>query len=148
MYIKNNATLARFRTKGRCECCGAYCRRREPHHLFTRGAGQLDIPINLVALGSSRLHLCECHARAQEIGRDAFLEIVAKREKVSAAWIVEEIYRLRRLPQPREREAEGPVVKRTKKKTAWQLKAGDLRRARQRRLYRWAKERRKKRAKE
>lgn len=58
MIIKDEKLLNEFRGAGRCEWCKASCRRREPHHVATRGmggGGRLDIRINLVAL------CCRCH---------------------------------------------------------------------------------------
>lgn len=144
MKIVNVALLKRFRTAGHCELCGVWCKVREPHHAFTRGAGQLDVPFNLIAVGSTRKSECRCHARVD--GRDSpaipfdeVLAVIAKREGVTPEWIESEVWRLRRLPQPRDGEAEKPLVKKAKKKTAWQIQAGELRRAAAKAAYRRSK---------
>ncbi len=142
MRIIDNRLLAEFRSAGPCEVCAKWCRKREAHHIHTRGAGRLDVRINLIALGSTEQRQCACHRNAARIGRAAFLEIVARREQTTVDAIIEEIYRLRRLPQPRVE-----LVRRKRKgkkpKTAWQIRAGELRRARGRAIYRWIKEKRK-----
>lgn len=64
-----------------------------PHHLFTRGAGRLDVPINLMSL----CH--ECHRKFHDgnVDRQTLVEIVAMRELMTADELVDEIYRLRRM---------------------------------------------------
>ena len=56
----------------------------------------MDIPGNIVALDR------ECH-NASHAGREPrmtqLLELAAKREGVSAEWIVDEVYRIRALPK-------------------------------------------------
>ena len=101
MIIKDDAILEQARRRACCEFCGTFSQSGlHPHHLFTRGAGQLDIPINLAAL------CVLCHHRTHS-GHSAgptklqLLEIVAKREWTSVAAIEEEIWRLRRLGKRR-----------------------------------------------
>lgn len=66
-----------------CEHCGLYCRKpTERHHIVSRGMGgghRLDVPENLIDLGS--VWDCSCHARAQAglITRSALQSLVAKR---------------------------------------------------------------------
>lgn len=101
MKIKDLPLLKRFAGAGRCELCGTPCRKREAHHAFSRGAGRLDIPINLVAIGSTRKRECLCHARihgqhSPRITTDEVLAVIARRETVTVEFIVNEVYRLRR----------------------------------------------------
>lgn len=93
MRVINEALLARFRQAYRCEWCRKLtlsgC---DPHHIFSRGAGRLDVAINLISL----CRVCHGLVHAGEITREDLLAIVATREGVSQDWIVTEIYRLRR----------------------------------------------------
>lgn len=88
--IKDDAVLAEFRKAGPCEWCGLKCSRRDPHHIFARGMGggrRLDLRTNLVGL-------CRpCHDRAHdgEIGKEALVVIVAKREQMKPSDIVDAI---------------------------------------------------------
>ena len=100
MIIINEDLLDQFRAAGPCEWCGKPCQRREPHHIFSRGlggGGRLDIPCNLVALGSSLLWECACHqaAHAGSISRLQLLLVVGHRECCLASDIEEEVWRLR-----------------------------------------------------
>lgn len=99
MKVVNKALLAEFRTAGACEYCKRPCRAREPHHLFTRGAGQLDIRINLIALGSA--FQCTCHRERHDgnILHCDMLAVVAARENVLQDHITDVIHLLRRLPK-------------------------------------------------
>jgi hypothetical protein len=84
--------LARVRRRA-CEVCDA-APPSEAHHLFTRGAGQLDLPINVVALCSFG-----CHYRHHFSGTPStadLLAIVARREGVSVEDIQQTVWRYRR----------------------------------------------------
>jgi hypothetical protein len=107
MIIADNALLNTYRTAGYCESCGRHCKMREPHHIFTKGAGQLDTPINLVALGRSTKFMCGCHSKGQggRANRERFLEIVATREGTTPADIQDVVWLLRRLPKRPTRQA-------------------------------------------
>lgn len=83
MIVKNEKLLKSMRESGLCEWCGVWCERREPHHIHARGMGggsRLDIPINLVSLGTAGD--CSCHAGAQRGNppKDILLAIAAERE--------------------------------------------------------------------
>lgn len=98
MKIVNPELLAEFRHGGRCEYCHKQCKLLEPHHIFTRGAGQLDIRVNLIALGSTRgFPQCDCHpsAHSGEITRNDFLIAVAHRHKLKAYQVEEIVFCLR-----------------------------------------------------
>lgn len=101
MKIKNEKLLAIYRTSGNCEWCGKSCVRREPHHIFSRGAGGPDLDINLIALGSTPAFCCACHTliEAGNITRYEVLEYVSRREKTTPAAIESVIDMIRRLPK-------------------------------------------------
>lgn len=99
MKVIDKKLLAEFRTPGPCEFCGIYCKVREPAHIYSVGAGRLDIRENLVALGSTRLFLCTCHSDSHAGCRPTridLLEIAARREGTTPEEITEKVYRLRR----------------------------------------------------
>ena len=99
------ALLDEFRTRGRCEVCGVFCAAREPHHLLARGmggGGRMDIRENLIAVGSSLpFPECPCHRAIHDghIAKDDLLQIVARREGLTAAAVQSRLFRLRRLPK-------------------------------------------------
>lgn len=102
MIVRNKPLLAEFRTPGRCEFCGKQCKLREPAHIFSVGAGRLDIRCNLVALGSTSAMACACHSKSHAGQRPTtadLLEIVAKREKCLVSDIVAVKDLLRRMPK-------------------------------------------------
>jgi hypothetical protein len=89
--FQSEAVLERFREAGRCEWCGRWVGRAEPHHFYhKRGMGcssQLDIPENLVSLCTFCHHAAENvrpspHAPARgPVTKHALLEVVAGRER-------------------------------------------------------------------
>lgn len=83
MIIKNKSLLKSFRTQGLCEFCRELCKKKEPCHVISRGAGGSDIRVNLVSLGSTVQRCCPCHTHSHNglrPTRDDLLVIVAKRE--------------------------------------------------------------------
>jgi hypothetical protein len=75
--------LAEFRTAGWCEGgCRVWCRRREPHHVVSKGCGGPDHRLNLLALGTA--FDCHCHSDFQQYRRsiEEAQELVAWRESV------------------------------------------------------------------
>lgn len=102
MKILSATLLDQFRTPGRCEICQAQCKRKEPHHIFACGTGchkQLDVPINLVSLGSSALFCCACHTRYHQEHKPTRIEmlaIAAAREGMDADECQEAIWFLQR----------------------------------------------------
>ncbi len=94
MRIINPACVAAFSGLARCE----WCKRpawggTQAHHIHSRGAGQLDIRINLIGL------CVECHHAVHntgEITRFDLLAVVAVRERWNQDAIVAEVHRLRR----------------------------------------------------
>jgi len=112
MKIIDKDVVASFRGLLICE----YCQHRRQcygHHLRSRGAGQLDIRINLISL------CVNCHDMAHTGGIDRLelAAIVATREGTTAEAIEDEIFRLRRLPQPRNREREKPLRKKKRRRS-------------------------------
>ena len=96
MKVVNENALDFFRRAGRCEWCGGYQRNgRDPAHIFSRGAGRLDIPENIIALCRS------CHTAAHwgKISRLQLLVVVGQRECLLIEDIEELVYRLRRMPK-------------------------------------------------
>jgi len=96
MTRKDKKALDAFRGPGKCEWCGLWLPRRDPHHIIGRGTGgskRLDIPEALCGvcpafMGNS------CHDRHGNDPRcrGRWLEIVAKREKFESgeallAWL-------------------------------------------------------------
>ena len=77
MKIVDKKLLDGFREAWRCEWCDkptpSGC---DPHHIYSRGAGRLDVRINLIALCR------EDHqaVHAGKISREDLLAIVARRE--------------------------------------------------------------------
>lgn len=101
MKIIDEALLQSCRGPGPCEVCGKMCRVREPLHIFSRGAGRVDITENILAVGSTLGWQCQCHTKAHagKISRAELLEISARRHGTTAAEIEAEVYRLRRIPK-------------------------------------------------
>ncbi len=97
MRVVDEDCLKLFREKPRCELCGrALYARAHPHHIHSRGAGRLDIPINLISLGG--YVDCNCHgaAHAGKVTRDALQAIAARREGVTVEAAIDEVHRIRR----------------------------------------------------
>jgi hypothetical protein len=91
--VINEDLLNEFRGFGkRCEWCGRlrYC---HAAHIFSRGAGRVDIPGNLVCL------CWECHGANHNGHRPLkvdLLAIAAARERTTQDAITEEVYKIRR----------------------------------------------------
>lgn len=94
MIIVDDAMLARFREKPFCECCGSTWM-SGPHHWRSRGAGRLDVAINLIAL------CVHCHFGTHNGGaptKDDLLALIALRERRSPENIEDELNLLLRTP--------------------------------------------------
>lgn len=93
MRLVNKALLKEFSKPGLCECCGCPCPDgRDPAHIFSRGAGRVDIRENLVSLKR------ECHVRSHTSGKpshEMLLKIAAKREGTRPSLITEMVQRIR-----------------------------------------------------
>ncbi len=99
MRYVDEAVLRLYRGPGKCAICGTFSPQREAHHVWSRGAGRLDIGINLVSLGGA--WSCMCHSRSQSytIPRKAVVESVAFREGLDAAFVAQRVPWLRRQPK-------------------------------------------------
>lgn len=79
MFVINKVLLAEFMSKLKCEWCKkTFGCGLDPHHLFTRAAGRLDIRTNLVSLCR------QCHSDFHDghIEQRDLLKLVEKREKI------------------------------------------------------------------
>lgn len=88
MLIRDESVLDRYRGPGRCELCGRQTAEREPHHVHTKGAGQVDAPWNLIALD----RWCHSIIGSRPIRREVLLAYVAHREGRTVASIEDEYY--------------------------------------------------------
>lgn len=83
MKIENNALTASYRRYGPCRWCGHECNLCGAH-LFAKGHNggrQIDLPVNLVALGMNPLVDCTCHFDSHHGERPIMEDLLA----VSAA---------------------------------------------------------------
>lgn len=97
MRVENPDLLTYFRSRPACELCGLPTPfGTHPHHVHTRGAGQLDIALNLVALDPA----CHQLVHAGKVPRQRLLEVVAEREGVLPEEVERAVWRLRRRPKP------------------------------------------------
>lgn len=95
----NEKLLKAMRVAGPCEVCGVWCDPRQVHHAFEKGVSswkRIDLPWNLISLGPMGGSACRCHERyhAGQLKRGQILEVIARREKVTVRWIVEEHSRI------------------------------------------------------
>lgn len=128
MRVIDEALLASYRTPGECEMCGHACSMRCAHHIYSRGSGRLDLPFNLLAVGMDPMRDCECHHKIENghIPLADALEVAAKRNGVTPDWITTEVYRLRRLPQPRvDAEYEALIAEHYARFAAQQVKCAE-----------------------
>lgn len=91
MKIVDDKTLDVARRRERCEWCRSFCT-PQPHHVFTRGAGQLDVPFNIVALCfvcHDRHHYSSLTGKGRKADKAAFLEKIAERDGWSSGEAVE-----------------------------------------------------------
>ena len=95
MIVVSEETLDEFRRTGKCERCDAYCKRREPDHLWAKGLGggaRLDVRCNLWAACTA------CHRLRHDgaIPLDELKELVARREGLTLERLTDLIHSLRR----------------------------------------------------
>ncbi len=95
----DEAVLRLYRGPGKCAICGTFSPQRECHHVWSRGAGRLDIPINVCSLGGA--WSCMCHSRSQcyTIPRQNVVQAVAFREGLDAEFVAQRVPWLRRQPK-------------------------------------------------
>lgn len=94
MILKDETLLAMVKAEGRC----CWCRRArptDPHHVMTKGAGQVDIAGNLVPLCR------ECHTCLHDGNICDFdlLLMAALREGTTQDAIRETVWLIRRIPK-------------------------------------------------
>ena len=92
----------RERAAWKCEYCGKHVPMRCGCHVFSRGAGRLDHPLNLVALGLNPFTDCPCHQDSHSKGIPSqmdLLTVVAAREGALQDDIHKAIYIVRALPK-------------------------------------------------
>lgn len=101
MRIVNELLLRQFGGPGPCEFCRKLVRRRECHHVYTRGAGRLDLRLNLIALCATFSGGDNCHDAAHNgaIMRCDLLAVVAAREGCNQVDIEAIVFLFRRLPR-------------------------------------------------
>lgn len=94
MRVIHESLLARFRLPGRCEACRRPCfDGLDPHHIFGKGAGRVDIASNLIAICRdchNAFHSCY----TKEL-RMSLLQISAAREGTTPEEIEDKVMRLR-----------------------------------------------------
>ena len=122
MNHSDESVLDKFRAFKRCE----FCKREtpkgcDPAHILTRGAGQVDIPGNIIAL----CRWCHMHQGMSEGPSVEWMKRWASnREALPWEEIEARVMMIRRKPQPRGDRIEKPLVKKPKKlKPAWYLEA-------------------------
>ncbi len=76
MNVPDDTLLASMRTPGACDYCGKECPNRAAHHIFTRGAGQVDWAPNLIALGWDAPG-CVCHVGFHYSGKPSMVQLLA-----------------------------------------------------------------------
>lgn len=103
MNVPDDTLIASYRKPGVCELCGKRCRMLCAAHIFSKGAGKVDHPWNLVAVGMDPVNgCCDCHLRSHngpKPSREDFLRVVADREEVSPEHITETISAVRACPR-------------------------------------------------
>lgn len=110
MKLVDEKLCATFRGLRPCEWCG-HTRHCVASHVYTRGAGRVDIPENLCSMCAE----CEAHHHngARPTTKD-METIVALREGIQAEDIFHEVSRIRRLPQPSRTKPVAPLTKKLK----------------------------------
>jgi hypothetical protein len=107
MRIENPQALRQVAETCRCECCNRACPTgAAPHHLFSRGAGRLDIRLILQPL------CLDCHRDFHDgkISRAFLLAKRAKKERTTAEAITQVVHWLRALPKnPSKRQVETSI---------------------------------------
>lgn len=91
--IIDPALLEEYRLRCKCELCGKEVRGgTQPHHLFTRGAGRMDVSFNLAALCAPCHHAIHLNA----VWKPRLFGIVAAREGMTVEQLKEKLWELRR----------------------------------------------------
>lgn len=112
--------LDQFRTLGRCEWCRKGCRKRVASHIYTRGAGRVDIPENLMGMCVS----CELSHHSPN-GKPSVKDmetVVALRMGIDPASIKDAVDAARLLPKPPQTVPERPLTKKRRKEPSEAVK--------------------------
>lgn len=98
MRIINEKLLRTFAGAGQCAWCGRYVSVRHAHHIHSKGAGRLDVCVNLVSLCP------QDHAGVHngDLDRYDLLAVVAVREGLMQDEIEAVIHELRRWDKAKE----------------------------------------------
>lgn len=102
MKLENNAALDFARGPGVCEWCKRHRADRDPHHIFSKGAGQVDIQSNIASLCRG----CHGLVHTGELDDDSILAVVAMREDCLQGDIEALVWLIRRMPRVNEMTAE------------------------------------------
>lgn len=101
MNVLNPDLLKSLRLPGLCEMCRKPCKMRCGHHVFSKGAGQVDHMLNLVSVAMNPVDGCNCHGSYHTTGKPSkmrFLEVISDREGVPIDVILEVIPAVRACP--------------------------------------------------
>lgn len=102
MRIINQPLIESFRTPGPCRWCHKDVRMLCAAHIFSKGAGRVDLRCNLVQLGMDPLKDCSCHHDSHMGLKPTFedlLAISAEDHKCRTEDIHQVVYFIRRLPK-------------------------------------------------
>ncbi len=102
MKLENDDALDFARGPGVCDWCKGRIAGREPHHIFSKGAGQVDIKSNIAAI----CRVCHTSVHFGEIDDNDILAVVAGRENVLQGDIEAVVWLIRRMPKISEMTAE------------------------------------------
>lgn len=107
MKLLNDGALQEFRGPGECSWCRMKVRNREPHHIYSRGAGQVDHPWNIAALCAVFSGGKNCHHEVHQgnVDRSDLELMVAGREGIMQGHISHLVWAIRRLPKGTDPEA-------------------------------------------
>ena len=93
MIIESDTVLCEAIDRYCCEVCGSRLPQgSDPHHIFSKGAGRVDIPENIASL----CRLCHNRAHAGQISRLLLLVIAGHRECLLTEDIEENVWTIRR----------------------------------------------------
>lgn len=101
MRVENKAFLKSRCRVGRCEWCGKKGINLCAAHVFSKGAGRIDHPLNCVDVGLEPWD-CPCHVESHQLGypgKDEFLTVIAAREQELQPDIETTIHLIRHLPK-------------------------------------------------
>lgn len=102
MKLVDDDLIASYRRPGRCEWCGRGVRMLCAAHVMSKGAGQVDIPCNLMSLGMDAVMDCGCHHSSHMGNEPTAIDMLAKnamKYKTSQQAIVDLVWWVRRLPK-------------------------------------------------